>query len=118
MVEHGLILVEGFFDAAKLVESGCLNVAALMGTHISGQQIERLMWIHSRIRFPRIVLFLDRDQAGRDGSRQAFEKLLQHNFEISVFDWDRSPGPIADSIQDPADMPVEQLRRLRKQGII
>lgn len=118
MVEHGLILVEGFFDTAKLVEADCLNVGALMGAHISEEQTKRLMWIHSRIRFPRIVLFLDRDQAGRDGSRQAFEKLLRHNFEISVFDWDRSCEPIAGSIQDPADMPVKQLRCLRKQGII
>jgi transposase/5S rRNA maturation endonuclease (ribonuclease M5) len=118
VMEHGLILVEGFFDVAKLVESGCLNVAALMGTYISGEQIERLIWIHSRIRFPRIVLFLDRDQAGRDGSKQAFEKLLRHNFKISVFDWDRSSDPIPDSIQDPADMLVEQIRRLRNQGVI
>jgi transposase/5S rRNA maturation endonuclease (ribonuclease M5) len=121
----GLVLVEGFFDVAKLVEAGCRNVGSLMGAHISAEQIERLEWIHSRIGFPRIVLFLDRDRAGREGSRQAGERLRCHNFEVSVFDWDRNmlwngqgPELIPDSIQDPADMSVEQLHRLRKQGII
>jgi len=120
-----LILVEGFFDVAKLVEAGCRNVGALMGAHISTDQIERLMWIRSRIAFPRIVLFLDRDNAGRNGARQAFEPLRQHNFEVSVFDWDRTtPGsvsgaePIPDSIKDPADMPVDYLQRLRGQALI
>jgi transposase/5S rRNA maturation endonuclease (ribonuclease M5) len=121
----GLVLVEGFFDVAKLVEAGCRNVGALMGAHISAEQIERLTWLHSRIRFPRIVLFLDRDQAGRNGARQVSERLRSHNFEVSVFDWDRNmscngqgPEPIPDPVQDPADMSVEQLQRLRTESII
>jgi len=121
----GLVLVEGFFDVAKLVEAGCRNVGALMGTHLCREQMERLAWIRSRIGFPRIVLFLDRDQAGRDGARNVNERLRSHNFEVCVFDWDRNiswngqgPEPIPDSIQDPADMSVEQLQSLRTQGII
>jgi 5S rRNA maturation endonuclease (ribonuclease M5) len=121
----GLVLVEGFFDVAKLVEAGCPNVGALMGSHVSAEQIERLEWMRSRIGLPRIVLFLDRDQPGREGSRQAAERLRCRNFEVSLFDWDRSmswnghcPELIPDSIRDPADMPVEQLQNLRKQGII
>ena len=122
----GLVLVEGFFDVAKLVEAGCRNVGALMGTHLSGEQIERLAWLRSRIRFPRIVLFLDRDQAGRNGARQIRERLRGHHFfEVNVFDWDRNISwngkhlePIPDAIQDPADMPVEQLQHLRREGII
>ncbi len=121
----GLVLVEGFFDAAKLVEAGCLNVGALMGAHVSAEQIERLTLIRSRIGFTRIVLFLDRDNAGRNGARQALEQLRQHNFEVSVFDWDRTTpcsvfgaGPIPDSIKDPADMPVEYLQGLRGQALI
>jgi transposase len=121
----GLVLVEGFFDVAKLVEAGCRNVGALMGAHISAEQIERLEWVRSRIRFTRIVLFLDRDQAGREGSSQAAERLRCRNFEASVFDWDRSiswnghgPELIAASIQDPADMSVEQLQSLRQQGVV
>ncbi|WP_435051690.1 IS21 family transposase, partial [Desulfoferrobacter suflitae] len=121
----GLVLVEGFFDVAKLVEAGCRNVGALMGAHISVEQIERLSWIRSRLRFPRIVLFLDRDQAGRDGARKVGERLGCHNFEVALFDWDRTiswngqgEDPIPTSIQDPADMTVEQLQWLRNRGII
>ena len=57
--------------------------------------------------------------------RQARERLRHHNLDVSVFDWDQKLSGngqaaelIPDSIQDPADMPVEQLRRLRSQGII
>jgi transposase/5S rRNA maturation endonuclease (ribonuclease M5) len=123
--KFGLILVEGFFDVAKLVEANCRNVGALMGTAISTEQIKRLTWIRTRVRFPHILLFLDRDQAGRDGARQARQRLGQHNLAVRVFDWNQKVscnGQVADlipdSIQDPADMSVEQLRCLRKTGII
>jgi transposase len=112
----GLVLVEGFFDVAKLVEAGCRNVCGLMGAHISVDQIERLGWIRSRLGFSRIVLFLDRDKAGRNGARQVFELLHKYDFEVSIFDWDRELIP--DAIKDPADMSVEQLQQLRLQGCI
>jgi DNA primase len=121
----GLVLVEGFFDVAKLVEAGCRNVGALMGAHISAEQIERLEWLRSRIGFPRLVLFLDRDQAGREGARKAADRLRSHNFEVRVFDWDlnmswngHSPGPPPHSIADPAEMSVAQLCSLRRRGLI
>jgi transposase len=118
VITFGLVLVEGFFDVAKLVEAGCRNVGALMGAHISAEQIERLGWIRSRIGFSRILLFLDRDDAGRKGTCRAFELLRQHSFDVSVFDWKRNlPGnPIPDSVKDPADMSLEQLQLLRTQG--
>jgi 5S rRNA maturation endonuclease (ribonuclease M5) len=114
MNAFGLVLVEGFFDVAKLVETGCRNVGALMGAHISAEQIDRLGSIRSRIGFSRVVLFLDRDEAGRKGTCRAFELLLQRGFDVSVFDWDRRPIP--DSVKDPADISVEQLQLLRVQG--
>lgn len=112
MGAFGLVLVEGFFDVAKLVEAGCRNVGALMGSHISAEQIERLAWIRSRISFPRIVLFLDRDEAGRRGTGHAFDRLRQHNFEVCLFDWERMPA----TVKDPADMTVQQLQQLHAQG--
>jgi 5S rRNA maturation endonuclease (ribonuclease M5) len=121
----GLILVEGFFDVAKLVESGCRNVVALMGNTLSEEQIERLMWIRSRIHFAQIVLFLDRDQAGTEGAQKARQRLSLYGIKVSVFDWNQSVrwpdepiSLIAASIQDPAEMSVNQLRCLRSQGII
>ena len=114
MNAFGLVLVEGFFDVAKLVEAGGRNVGGLMGAYITAEQIARLEWIRSRIDFSRIVLFLDRDEAGRKDTCRAFELLGQHSFDVSAFDWDRNLIP--DSVKDPADMSVEQLQLLRLQG--
>ncbi len=121
----GLILAEGFFDVAKLVEADCRNAVALMGSTISVEQIERLVWIRSRVRFPRILLFLDRDPAGQTGALQVRERLSHHGFSVTVFDWEQlvsfngeKPQPIPKSIKDPADMSVEQLQILRRHGIL
>lgn len=121
----GLILVEGFFDVAKLVEADCRNVGALMGSAISAEQVERLAWIESRVHFAHILLFLDRDRAGRDASIKVRERLHHHNFAVTVFDWDQKVSLngqdaefIPESIQDPADMSVAQLRALRRQATI
>ena len=106
-------------------EAGCRNVAALMGASISQGQIKRLLWIRSRILFPRIFLFLDRDQAGATGAKQVAQRLRSNGLEVTVFDWDRMVvwedgqiRPCPASIQDPADMSTAQIRHLREQGII
>jgi len=121
----GLILVEGFFDVAKLVAADCRNVGALMGSSISAEQIQRLVWIRSRLRFPYIQLFLDRDKAGQDAADKIQERLANHNLAVTVFDWNQEVSlnnqaaeRIPESIQDPADMSVGQLRALRRQGIL
>lgn len=121
----GLILVEGFFDVAKLVEANCRNVGGLMGTAVSEQQIERLTWIRTHVGFSHILLFLDRDRAGRQAMQQVKERLRQLNLQVRVFDWDQKLSCngqraelIPESVQDPADMSVEQLRWLRSQRII
>jgi 5S rRNA maturation endonuclease (ribonuclease M5) len=123
--KFGLILVEGFFDVAKLVAAGCRNVGALMGSAISAEQIERLSWIRNRLQLPCILLFLDRDRAGQQAAGKIQQQLEHHKLSVTVFDWHQkasvngqSPEPIPASIQDPADMTVDQLRALRRQGII
>jgi DNA primase len=110
---------------AKLVEANCRNVGALMGTAVSEQQIERLTWIRTHVGFSHMLLFLDRDRAGRQAMQQAKERLRHLNLQVRVFDWDQKLSRngqraelIPESIQDPADMPVEQLRWLRSQRII
>jgi transposase/5S rRNA maturation endonuclease (ribonuclease M5) len=123
--KFGLILVEGFFDVAKLVQAGCRNVGALMGSSISAEQIERLLWIRNRLQLPNILLFLDRDQAGQEAVGKIQQRLEHHKLAVTMFDWHQkvslngqSPEPIPASIQDPADMTVGQLRALRRQRII
>lgn len=109
-----LVLVEGFFDVAKLVEAGCRNAVALMGNAISEKQIERLLWIQTRIQFPHIQIFLDRDLAGQRGMLQVQRQLASRGLSVTVFDW----SPVPESVKDPADMSVDHLRNLRKQGIL
>jgi 5S rRNA maturation endonuclease (ribonuclease M5) len=123
--KFGLILMEGYFDVAKLVAAGCRNVGALMGSSISAEQIERLLWIHNRLQFPYILLFLDRDKAGQRAASKIQQQLGRHKLAVTVFDWNQkvslngqSAEPIPQPIQDPADMTVGQLCALRRQGII
>lgn len=123
--EFGLILVEGFFDVTALVEAGCLNVGALMGAHITAEQIDRLKFINARVPVPRITLFLDRDEAGRQGTQRAAALLEQNGFVVTAFDWDQvfnrpglPPCRIGSHIKDPGDMSFTQIKWLRKQGII
>jgi DNA primase len=123
--KFGLILVEGFFDVARLVAAGCRNVGALMGSSISVEQIQRLLWIHNRLQLPRILLWLDRDRTGQQAAGKIHQQLEHHKLSVSVFDWHQklsfngqSPEPMPASIQDPANMTVDELRALRSQGII
>lgn len=121
----GLVLVEGFFDVAALVSAGCLNVGALMGAHITAEQIDRLKFIASHVHIKEIKLFLDRDDAGHKGSRRAVSLLKQNGFTVKVFDWEQKferpgclPTRIKPLIKDPADMSEAQFKYLRKREII
>lgn len=123
--EFGLVLVEGFFDVAALIEVGCLNVGALMGAHITAEQIDRLKFINARMPVPRITLFLDRDEAGRHGMQKAAALLEQNGFVVTSFDWDQvftrpglPPCRIGPHIKDPGDLSFTQIKWLRKQGMI
>ena len=121
----GIILVEGFFDVAALVSAGCLNVGALMGAHITTEQIDRLKSIASHVAIKGIKLFPDRDDAGRKGAQRAVSLLNQNGFTVKVFDWEQRfdrpgcpPTRIIPEIKDPADLSGIQIKYLRKRGII
>jgi len=125
MKELGLILVEGFFDVAALVDAGCLNVAALMGAHITAEQIGRLRFINAHAPIPRITLLLDRDETGRQGTKEAAAHLAQSGFAVNAFDWNQPfnrpglpPCRIGEHINDPGDLSLTQIKWLRKQGLI
>jgi len=96
-----------------------------MGSSISAEQIERLLWIRNRLQLPYILLFLDHDKAGQQAASKIQQQLGRHKLAVTVFDWNQklsvngqSAEPIPQSAQDPADMTVGQLRALRRQGII
>ncbi len=121
----GLVLVEGFFDVAALIESGCLNVGALMGSHMTEEQMARVKFISSHVPIPKITVFLDRDEAGIAGAEKAVALLQSNGFSAEAFDWNQTSEPsgadlvkIPVTIRDPGDMSVRQLQWLRTQGRI
>jgi transposase len=121
----GLILVEGFFDVAALVSAGCFNAGALMGSHITVEQILRLKFLASHMPIGAITLFLDRDDAGQKGSKRALSLLKQNGFTVKAFDWKQKferpgcpPIEIKPLIKDPTDMSYAQIKYLRIHGII
>jgi len=120
--QYGLILVEGFFDVAALVGAGCLNVGALMGAHLTTQQIARLKFITSATEIPKITIFLDRDEAGIAGTSKSLSLLQENGFLVEAFDWNqsfkaphRTSVAIPDRIRDAGDMSSKQLQWLRQQ---
>jgi len=123
--QFGLVLVEGFFDVAALVESGLLNVGALMGSQITDKQVARVKFISSLVAIAKITIFLDRDEAGIAGSEKALSLLRRNGFSVNLFDWNQTfdrPGArlltIPVGIKDPGDMSPKQLKWLRRQGKI
>jgi DNA primase len=73
-----VVVVEGFFDTMKIHQAGYRNVVALMGSTISDQQTA-LMAVH----FPRAVLMLDGDEAGRHATA-AIAKRLRNRMDVAV----------------------------------
>ena len=119
------MLVEGFFDVAALVESGCLNVGALMGSHMTEKQMARVKFISCHVTIPKITIFLDRDEAGIAGAEKAIALLGNNGFSVQAFDWDQtfessgtSFAKIPATITDAGDMSAKQLQWLRRQGKI
>lgn len=118
-----LWLVEGCFDVARLVQAGQKNVVAAFGAHLSPEQIEKLHQLKEVLRIPRIGVWFDRDDAGRNGQTKALDTLKAENIPAIGFDWDQSffspsRGSVAipETISDPGDFTAEQIRWLKSKG--
>lgn len=120
-----VVLTEGCFDVAKLVEAGIKNAVASFGAHLDEGQIPRLHIIAEKLGVSRVLVAYDRDQAGARGAANALALLQREGFEGVAFDWEqrfRSPArdhiPIPGEIQDLGDFSPAQLRWLRQHGKI
>ena len=115
-----IIVVEGPFDCLKLHEAGVQNVVSSMGAFLSEAQIERIVTICRILDIPPFVLvWYDRDEAGRDGQEKALDALCEAGVAAEGFDWQHTftsarrgdvgyPGAVG----DPCEFSVEQLRWL------
>jgi DNA primase len=72
--QDAVIIVEGFFDCMKVWQAGRENVIALMGSTISAEQVELLK------PFEKVILVLDGDQAGREGTVAIANALIHSHF--------------------------------------
>lgn len=121
-----VLLVEGCFDVAKLVEAGILNVGATFGAHLDQDQLPRLRQIADTTGVRSFRVWYDRDQAGTRGQRQAIERInAAGDVSADGFDWNVAfPSPtrgyvqIPDTLNDPGEFSVEQLRFLRQRSCI
>ena len=73
--EKGLVVVEGFFDAMKLILHGFPNVVALMGWSLSEHQEQLILSVTDKI-----ALFLDNDDTGKEATKKIHKRLIHHAF--------------------------------------
>lgn len=120
-----VLLVEGPFDVAKLVEAGIHNVVASLGAHLAAEQLARLDLIRRHLGEFRPRLWYDRDQAGQTAQIEALGLLRAAGWLADGFDWGASfPSPrrgavtLPPTVGDPCDLSVAQLRWLRAKGVV
>lgn len=77
-VEQGLILVEGFFDCFRVWQAGFKNVASLMGSSLSKEQVSLIL--DSVGKQGRVYLMFDEDESGWSCRKETLEKLSPHVF--------------------------------------
>ena len=76
--EHGLVVVEGFFDAFRVWQAGIHQVVAIMGSALSERQRDLLAAsVGSQ---GKVTLFLDQDGAGRTCMNQCLDQLSSRVF--------------------------------------
>lgn len=120
-----VLIVEGCFDVAKLIEADIRNVIATFGSHLAEEQLPRLKLIKDQLGDVEFLVWFDRDKAGREGQEKALELLKEQGITASGFDWrtsfksrNRGEVTIPDTIKDACDFSVEQLKWLRRKEIV
>ena len=124
VAKHGLPIVEGPFDVAKLHEAGVPAIATF-GANLGPAQIEKLKSLAGQFKGLRLVIWFDRDRAGQIATAKAEALLKDAGLPYSVFDWEQDfpqavdhPASIPEHVKDACDFEVAQLRWLRQQGLI
>lgn len=75
-----LVVTEGFFDALIATQRGMKGIVALGGASLTSEQVENA----KRIGVSSLVLALDNDKAGQDGTERAIELLYRYGMTSYV----------------------------------
>lgn len=116
-----VLIVEGPFDAAKIIESGTFNVVASFGWALAEKQIPDLRLIADELQINRFFAFYDRDKVGIPGIQRAIEMVNGAGLIGEGFDWNirlNSLVGIPEEITDPCKFSVKQLQWLKKQQFL
>ena len=95
-----VILTEGCFDVAALIEAGFYNAVASFGAHLAIEQLAKLKLLREVVPDLKVLLWYDRDKAGNAGVRQAGAALQAQGFEVVVFDWSRVNDELAGDVSE------------------
>jgi DNA primase len=103
--DEPVVLVEGIFDCEAVRRAGFI-ACAIMGSSISDTQVGKLL-----AKAPsKIILMLDGDRAGLEGTVKAYKKLLKRTHTpvapLLLRDWDERID------KDPDEIPTELLKEL------
>lgn len=93
-----IVIVEGIFDCMRTWDNGYKNVATTMAANITDEQV-RLIQLNAFT----VVLAFDGDQAGRNATRKAIEKM-QSTLDIWILDLPEG--------SDPGELTKEQMDKL------
>jgi DNA primase len=86
--ESRIVLMEGYLDVARAIESGVTEVAATCGTALTTQ--------HARLlrRFTeKVVMNFDQDEAGQKASRRSAEALVEEGLAVQVVELPAGEDP-------------------------
>jgi DNA primase len=86
-----------------MIQAGILNTVACMGAGFSSEQPKILM---RDLNLRKIVMVLDGDAAGKNGSRRA-KRELANFLDIDIVDL-----PDTEPVTDPSNLQVEEIRSL------
>jgi DNA primase len=81
--EHGLVLVEGYFDVLRLYQLGICHAVALMGSSLSDAQ-EKLI-LDAVGPHGRLTLLFDGDTSGRTVTEDALVRLSRHAHVRAIY---------------------------------
>lgn len=94
------ILSEGFFDVMRIDQAGYKNALAVMGTHLSKDQVKKIL--HN---FNRVILFMDGDKAGEEAAEKITYQL-KDSISVSKVDFSLYEG------KDPGDLTEDEIHNI------
>ena len=106
---ESVIVVEGVIDSLQATKEGLENVVAIGGSNLTEKHVRSLLDLKTK----EIILILDNDPAGKEGTKRAIEKILKIDPYNKIYVV-ALPEGIKDPDQFIKEKGVEDLKKLIK----